>query len=139
MQRSALHSSLIINLDTFSNLLGCLAGNNLPPELVERGDNRFSALPNCSEAESAGIASIHPDYENDSRETEEGATVVRGPESTFTFSKLPWGKRISEPEYIEKLEERQEGEQPSGPSLYNGSSGHKDIQNLAEHYRGRSR
>ncbi len=136
-----------------------VAGSNLPPEQREQtttlhtpSDQQHSA------AEVAGIASIHPDYLEDtpSREvpaTRDEAQAEERPSLLSFFGRRASSGGGEEPvpiaadqeARVERTSEenrRMSGSHTAGiiDSLNDrNSSGHKDIQDLAEHYKGRSR
>ena len=128
----------------------CDSGATLPPELqdsVQRGLHIPSeAQP--TDAETAGIASIHPESRDDSR----GQTMLlaeRGPSDQGSTQKPSlyeslMRRRIDAQTKSETKCQSEEKESPGQFSLADSlrdqnGSGHLDIQNLAEHYKGRSR
>ena len=101
--------------------------------------------PRCSEAETAGIASIHPEYQEDEVVLAQNlhipeASVSRGPEKKSKLYDMILGKTSQDEKSMSSNRDRG----PEDPSLaesfrYRSGSGHEDIQSLAEHYKGRSR
>ena len=118
------------------------AGCGLPPEVRTRADAGTS-MPICSAAEMSNIASIHPDYQNDYQNEERqsgqdpSAAVTRDSEKTYNLYDTLLGRKGSDRTTTQTSAQIH----PSiADSLQNrGAQGHEDIQNLADHYKGRSR
>lgn len=114
------------------------AGSGLPPEMQE-GSNLSMHV--CSTAEMSSIASIHPDYQNDEREAQEGpsAAVTRDSDKTSNLYDTLLGRRSSS-QSASQIQGSAQNHPPIADSLkHREAQGHEDIQNLAEHYKGRSR
>ena len=98
-------------------------------------------MPVCSTAEMSNIASIHPEYQNEGIQTGEApsAAIARDSEKTYNLYDTLLGRKSSGQHAPQTQESAQNHPSVADSLQHRGAQGHEDIQNLAEHYKGRSR
>ena len=98
-------------------------------------------MPVCSTAEMSNIASIHPEYQIEESKTQgaPSATVTRGSEKAYSLYDTLLGRKGSEESASQSPQSAQNHPSVTDSLNHREASGHEDIQNLAEHYKGRSR
>ena len=130
---------MIISAPTNHPRTGC----GLPPEMRGRL-SEGGQLPACSTAEMASIASIHPEYQSEEenqfqRQQSPSVAITTDSEKTYGLYDTLLGRKSSGQTTYQPQQSIQTHPTIADSLKHREASGHEDIQNLAEHYKGRSR